>query len=161
MSKYTNSKIYKIINDKTDKIYIGSTTYKSLCERMRCHRCAYKNKKCTSAKELFDLGECQIILIENYSCNNKDELRSRERYYIELYKDICVNVRRPIISKKEHDEKTKLWITTNKTRWNEIVKRNYQKNNPFVVCECGSTHRKYHTQEHNKSLKHQMYLLTL
>ena len=33
-----NAKIYKIINDIDDKIYVGSSTYYRLCERMNVHR---------------------------------------------------------------------------------------------------------------------------
>ena len=65
MPNYQNGKIYKIINDIDDKIYIGSTT-SLLCQRLAGHhqRCS------TTAKQFFNQNH-KIILLENYSCNSK------------------------------------------------------------------------------------------
>jgi hypothetical protein len=35
------------------------------------------------SKKILKYGNAQIILIENYPCNNKDELRAREQYWID------------------------------------------------------------------------------
>ena len=37
MPDYNNGKIYKIISSYTDKIYVGSTTEKRLCDRFSGH----------------------------------------------------------------------------------------------------------------------------
>ena len=37
-SDYQNSKIYKIESHQGNKVYIGSTTEKTLARRMACHR---------------------------------------------------------------------------------------------------------------------------
>lgn len=159
MPDYKNSKIYKIINDNTDKIYIGSTTTKYLCERFRSHTQSYKKNKCSSVKELFDIGECKIILIENYECNNINELHSRERFWIEKYKNICVNIRRPIISKEEHNEKTKLWISNNREKHNTNQKLSREKCNEIIECECGAHFNKYSIYAHYKTKKHIEYTI--
>lgn len=44
-----------------------------------------------SSYKLIELGDIDIILLENYPCKDKNELHARERYYIEQYKDSIVN----------------------------------------------------------------------
>ena len=61
---YNNGKIYKIINENSETVYIGSTT-QVLCQRYTRHHHKAQNHK--------------IILIENYSCNSKEELCKREQ----------------------------------------------------------------------------------
>ena len=124
---YKNSKIYKLISNKTELIYIGST-YDKLCKRKQNHISKYKyylkhNKHYVSSCELLKLGDVDIILIENYSCNNRDELRARERHHIELNKNICVNIERPYISDEEKKEYFEKYRIDN----NDILKEN-QKN---------------------------------
>ena len=87
-NKYQNGKIYKIWNTINDEIYVGSS-YEPLCKRMTCHRSDAKLiKKQTSKlyKLMSELGidAFHIELIENYPCDNREELRQREGYYIKL-----------------------------------------------------------------------------
>ncbi len=98
MVNYQNSKIYKIESPLGDKIYIGSTTKEYLSQRMDTHRSEYKSwkldklKKRTKSVEVFDeygLENCIIVLLENCPCNTKDEIYSREAFYIKSMK--CVN----------------------------------------------------------------------
>jgi hypothetical protein len=90
---YSNGKIYKIINllDET-KIYVGSTC-KLLCQRMATHRQDAKNKNLKLYLEMRAscINNFKIILIENYQCNNKEELRRREQYWIEQLKPFYNN----------------------------------------------------------------------
>ena len=69
MVNYSNGKIYKIISDQTDLIYIGSTT-QQLSKRKQRHK---SNKDCSS-KEILQYEDARIILIEMFSCNCKEEL---------------------------------------------------------------------------------------
>jgi len=115
MPNYENGKIYKLTCDKTDKIYIGSTVCK-LNYRLVSH----KSLDCKS-KELFELGEVKIELIENYPCNTKKELETKERYYIQKYKDIVVNERIPTRTMKEYYQ-------DNKKKKIEYQKDYYQNN---------------------------------
>lgn len=111
-NKYQQGKIYKIISDLTDTIYVGSTT-STLSARMAQHRRGYKHfintgKGFITSYEILEIDpDCQIILIENYPCNSKDELRAHERYHIELNREICVNISIPCRSKKEYNEANK------------------------------------------------------
>lgn len=84
MVNYSNGKVYKIINE-TEDIYIGSCCCE-LSKRFWEHK--HKNNKCRS-KLMFneDRDNCRIILIENYSCENREQLRMREQYWIDYYKN--------------------------------------------------------------------------
>ena len=103
MPDYQKSKIYKLVSDHTDQIYIGSTIQR-LCDRLGGHKKDCKVKNCTS-KKLFELGKVKIILIENYPCNSKEELLKHERNYIESMK--CVNKNIPCRTKAEYRQDNK------------------------------------------------------
>jgi hypothetical protein len=88
MNKYSNGKIYQIESNVGNKIYIGSTVKKLLCDRMSGHRYDYKRWKDGNKQriyksfEMFDeygLENCKIVLIENYPCNNKKMNSTREK----------------------------------------------------------------------------------
>jgi hypothetical protein len=72
---YQNAKIYKIVDNTNDNIYIGSTC-KKLCQRLAQHRSNYKqylNDKfsyITSFKILKN-DDYDIVLIEEFPCENK------------------------------------------------------------------------------------------
>ena len=73
MNNYLNAKIYKLTSTHTEEIYVGSTCYKYLCDRLGVHKYQYINKpenKNTSSSKLFKLGDVNIELIELYSCNS-------------------------------------------------------------------------------------------
>ncbi len=100
INKYENGKIYKIVSigkNKTNDIYIGST-FLTLKERLKNHLNEYNRKDCNSyctSYEILKIGEYRIELIENYPCDNDDELRLREAEYIIENLDICVNKQIP------------------------------------------------------------------
>lgn len=89
MPDYKNGKIYKIISDGCDKVYIGSTACPRLSSRIVQHRCDYKRwldgkcNFCTSFIIFFydEPHNAKIILIESYPCNSSDELKAREEYW--------------------------------------------------------------------------------
>ena len=106
---YKNSKIYRIVCNETGDTYIGSTT-QPLHKRLSKHKESYKsflNGKYhyVSSFKVLENNNCDIILIEEYPCENKQQLHARERYYIETC--ICVNMRIPNRTKKEYTEDTK------------------------------------------------------
>lgn len=96
-------KIYKITSNNTNKIYIGSTT-KPLHERLKGHIRDYKNfckfwierdmngnPNCCSSRKILSYGDYNIELIDEFTYQTKEDIRLREQFYINLYKDICVN----------------------------------------------------------------------
>ena len=98
MVNYEEGKIYKIVCNKTGLIYIGSTTKHYLSDRLNEHSSRYKHYKDGKEKtkstsyKIIDNGDYDIILIENYPCNSKDELRARERFYIDQFE--CINIQK-------------------------------------------------------------------
>ena len=109
MPNYKNGKIYKLISDETKEVYIGSTTKKYLCQRMASHRTHYKiwqekgNVVPVTAFKILKFKDCKIVLIEDYPCKTKDELLSRERYWIEKT-STAVNKCIPGRTSKEYDK---------------------------------------------------------
>jgi len=110
MVNYKNSKIYKIVDNTTGNVYYGSTTKSRLCQRLSQHKCEYKQGKTyLSSHDILKNGDYDIVLVELYPCNNKDELHKRERYWIE--NNECVNKNIPAQTKKERrDVKSKLQL---------------------------------------------------
>ena len=90
---YKNGKIYKIVNDVNEKIYIGSTT-QPLHKRMHSHRTAIKTKTSNLHSAMKELGveHFQIILIEDFPCASKRELEAREYAVLDTFdKAACYN----------------------------------------------------------------------
>ena len=130
MVNYANGKIYKIkpVNGEDGDIYIGSTTKEFLSQRMVAHRKYYKewkNNKRTKiySYDLFDkygVENCTIILLEYVNALSKDELYSREAYYIRLLK--CVNKYIPGRTDKQYREDNKDKIKEKSKVYREINK---------------------------------------
>lgn len=98
MPDYSRGCVYYIFSPQTDKIYIGSTTARLLSKRHNDHKNKYKlylNGKFNynTSFDIIKYGDTQIVLIEKYPCQSRNELECRELYWIEHedYKDICVN----------------------------------------------------------------------
>ena len=91
MVNYKDSKVYKIVCNITGEIYIGSTTQPTLAMRLATHK---QHSNSCKSKQIIERGNYIITLIENYPCNNRDELHSRERYYIDT--NCCINKKKPL-----------------------------------------------------------------
>jgi hypothetical protein len=183
MNRYENGKIYKIVCNKTGLVYIGSTCL-TLCKRLYKHKQHYKewlNKKyCyVSSFKIIENNDYDIILIEEYPCDNKMLLRQRERYWIDNID--CVNIVKSFVSIEEKKENNKIYNDNNKDIIKEKKKEYYEnnkdiineknkewynnnkdiiseKNKEKIHCECGSIIRKNNLSRHLKSIKHQDYL---
>ena len=130
---YSKGKIYRI--NCADLVYIGSTV-QALSMRMTGHRRDYKawlNGKYhyISSFKLFKLGDPVITLIEDYPCDRKEQLISRERFHIE--NNDCVNKKIPGRTMAEYYEDNKEAII-------ERVKE-YRKNNREVIAEKQAEYR--------------------
>lgn len=123
MVNYSNSKIYKIVNNNCEdgNVYFGSTV-QPLHKRLYQHKKKYESWKAgkfpfiTSFK-LYDQDyeNVKIILVEELECENKQQLIKRERYYIENNK--CVNKNIPTRTNKEYRE-------DNKDKYKEYYNKN-------------------------------------
>ena len=103
MNKYKNGKIYKIVSQNTDMIYIGSTISLKLKTRMKLHKYAFKTDRKIESRVMFLWDDAEIKLIENYPCESKTELTKREQYYMDLFPDYIVNKRRAYRDLNEYD----------------------------------------------------------
>jgi len=148
INRYNNGKIYKLVSNETDKIYIGSTCKERLCQRLAKHKANYKdwikdnNNGYISSYELFKLGNVEIVLLESINCNTKDELLKKEREYIDKYKDILVNnILKPIITKEEIKEHQKQYYKDNRNHILDI-KKDYYEDNKEKLLKINKQYRK-------------------
>ena len=143
MPNYNNGKIYKIVNNIDNMIYIGSTTTK-LCYRMAVHRCHMDNNNATLYQHMRKLGAHNfvIVLIEDYPCSNKNQLFRRERYILELHDNkILLNKNRPNRTNIERLQQMRNWRLDNKEYHSKLNKLWYKNN---------KLHRKKYFQKYNQ-----------
>ena len=134
-------KIYKIINED-NQIYIGSTKQK-IQQRFSGHK--YQIKKGISRCSLnhFNMNTARIELIEAFDCENMDEVKYKEREYIE--NTVCVNKDRPIVTPDEKIEQVRFWKKT--------------KGSVFYTCDCGSKIQIVEKARHERSKRHQKFII--
>ena len=156
MVNYSNGKIYKLVNNVDDKIYIGST-----CDELRCRKWGHKSKlnrypDYKVYKHLIQVGwgNVEIILIENYECKSKEELHARERHWIDELKPE-LNKQTPTLTKREYEQINKEKISERKKRYNQINKDRIEANRGSnYICICGKEIRKDSKSRHYKTKKH-------
>jgi hypothetical protein len=101
-TRYNNGKIYKIINNFNDMVYIGSTCL-PLRKRIFNHKKEQRAGRSPN-RHLFQLvseavngwDDFQIVLIESYPCANKDELFRYEEHhraqFVAVTPELCLNM---------------------------------------------------------------------
>jgi hypothetical protein len=127
MVNYSNGKIYKLVNDVDDKIYIGSTCNR-LSHRKNLHKGHSKRKPNRVVyKHLNSIGweNVDIILVENFNCKSKNELHARERHYIDLLKP-SLNRVIPLRTLQEWCEDNKELIKQNKKKYYDENKEKFK-----------------------------------
>ena len=154
MVNYQYAKIYKIVDNTNGNIYIGSSCEPILSRRLAQHKSDYKrylkgNHNFITSFEIIKNGNYEIVLIESYPCNSKDELHSREKFYIENNK--CVNKFIP-------NRTGKKWYEENKEHKQAYDKQKQEKLKQPFICICGSVIRIGDKSHHFKTKKHQRYL---
>lgn len=106
MPNYQNGKIYKIVNSQNTEIYIGSTV-RTLAQRMALHRAgARKTSQVFGMQDYMakmGIDKFRIVLLESFPCANKDELRAREQYHIDLLKP-SLNTRNALQLKNDDND---------------------------------------------------------
>ena len=167
---YTNSIIYLILDKHTRECYVGSTAT-SLAKRMYRHRENLKayNKWVAGGKQgktrtncasyaILERNQYTSFELEKFPCNDKRELRSREGYYIDKYRQdvgaLCLNKRREGLGIDTADvlAYNKEYYNDNKERMLAQIATNYQKNRtqklayakaysqrPFTCPDCDKT----------------------
>ncbi len=187
MPDYAKSKIYKVVDLDSNTCYIGSTC-RTLEQRLISHVSQYKSyslgksTKYVSSFKILELDDFDIVLIENYPCNTKDELLARERHYTQLLP--CVNKMRNQgihnelglseymklyrlqnkdqlrVKKAQYVELNKDKVKASKNHYYETHKEQIlqQAAEQHYACQCGSSIRKSDKARHFKSIKHVEWL---
>jgi len=157
MEKLKLGKIYKLIDNTNNNIYIGSTIVK-LNQRLREHKNTYNryiNNKYhyVTSFEIIKNNNYRFEIIKYVVFKDRKELHQKERYYIE--NNICVNKFIPTRTQKEYENNNKIRIKTyhndNKEHFKEYQK---QYNKIKFQCECGISTAKQHKSRHEKSQRH-------
>jgi len=164
MIDYKKGKIYKIVNDLNDEIYVGSTV-NTLSQRMAHHKYNFeKYPERKIYKFIRDIGgdwsHCKIILIEDYPCERKEQLLQREQYYKKiatLNDNNCYG-----LDKKRY----KKWYESNKDNIKEYKEKYYESNKDKIlekgakinICICGKEYTKWNKSQHEKTKYHKKYI---
>lgn len=189
MPNYKNGKVYGIYHNGI-LVYIGSTT-QVLAKRMTGHRNDAKRKDTAFYKYYNENNskDFQIILIENYTCDTKEQLFRREAelqrenpstynsrlpyktdeewelYKLELKEYMCnynKNYRNKDIEKtrEEENKRSKEYAKNNRKLRNEIQRKSNLKTRYKIQCDCGSEFYNQSKWQHEKSEKHLNYIAT-
>ena len=142
MIDYQNGKIYAIKSFLRDEVYIGSTCQKYLSDRLKGHRQKYRywqkhNSNYITSFIVLKNVDHYIELIENCPCNNVEELKKRERYWIQSGKYNVVNKVVPTRTHREYTEENKKKKT---------------------ICDCGSIIALKGLSTHKSTKKHQKFI---
>lgn len=169
MPNYANGKIYSIRSHQTNDVYIGSTTV-GLSMRMARHRSRFKSGKLTcTSKEIVKYNDAYIELIENYPCEDKEQLHRREGQVIRATEN-CVNRCVAGRTKQEYrdDKKNDIKQYHKQYREDHKIERNRQaseyyhankielnrKRNEKIVCACGRMVSRKHIPRHKRTAIH-------
>lgn len=151
---YKNGKVYRLICNITGLQYIGSTT-QDLSKRKYLHKTNYNtwlNNKHSyvTSYEIVSGGEYDIFLVENYPCSSKEQLRSRERYWIE--NTINVNKNKPIQTEEELNEYRKKYREEHKVQIKEYLVK-YRQEHKEEHKEYQKNYREDHKEENKEYQK--------
>jgi hypothetical protein len=127
---------------------------------MADHRANYKSWKdgkyhYVSSFSLFEEGNgnIEIVLIEKFACESKEELHSRERHWIETMD--CVNKHIPTRTRKEYYDQNKEQISEYNKQYREQNKEQLsEKKKQKIQCECGIEISRQNLLKHKKTKKH-------
>lgn len=168
MKDFNKGKIYVVRSPSTEDVYIGSTT-QPLSIRMGVHRGEYNT--CRS-KLIIAFGNAYIELLEDWPCDNIEQLRAREGHHHRTVQNCinkCIAGRTPVEYRKDNkyrkQETDAKYYQDNKDKKLEYNAEYYIKNKSKInekhSCQCGGKYITAHKSKHEKTIKHQSYLGTL
>jgi hypothetical protein len=140
MPDYQKAKIYKLWSPSKNIIYFGSTT-QAISQRLGEHLSNYKKynndntKKYMSSFLVLDCEDYKIELLEEYACNNKQQLEKKEGEYIK--NNECVNKR---VAGRTNDEYMKYYRENNVEKLRERAKQ-FKEKNPDKIKEYNRKYR--------------------
>lgn len=181
---YSNCKIYKICckDPQITYEYYGHTTNEIERKRLHKNKCNNPNSKAYNCKLYQTIREnggfenWNMIIIENYECNNVNEAKLRERYWIEL-RQSQLNSYIPLrtideyykSNKEEYTERNKQYYNENKEhikqksreRWELNKESMNEKREEYrkkkINCECGGKYTIAGKKYHFGTIKHSFW----
>lgn len=168
---YSKTQMYKLKhkNDYDDEnVYVGHTTnwiqrktnHKKCCSNEYSKEYNAKNYQFIRANGGWE--EWEMVLIENYPCNNNIEARAREEY-LRCNFNAQLNMVRALRTKEEHIEIRKAYYENNKEERKEYNRQYWRnskeipsenKKKEKIICECGCILAKMNMKDHLKTQKH-------
>lgn len=169
MPDYSQGKVYKLVTLENDLVYVGSTCG-PLSARKAQHMSKYRqwqNGKSHyyTSFEVCRYDSCQIVLVEDFPCERKDQLHARELHWIQTFN--CVNKCNPGAYKNNPNYHAE-YYETNKDSLLEYYREYYELNRDSINekkreyratnrkhCEfCNTTHTPQNFARHQKTQKH-------
>jgi hypothetical protein len=189
MPDYAKGKIYKILNSIDDEVYIGSTV-EPLCKRMWQHKSEAKTKaKSKLHQHMSNTGieHFYIELVEQYQCNSKEELCSKEGEWIRKVGTLNRLVAGRTDEQYRQENKSKISESAKQRRADNLIEtrekdkeyrdanidkvREWSKNNYIrhqeqilqgiktrCTCECGTDVNIHHIARHRGTTKHKQLM---
>lgn len=143
MPDYCKSKIYKLQCDD-GYFYIGSST-QPLHKRFADHKKQSLVENSNVYKHINEIGwdKVRIILVEDYSCENKQQLVRKEDSVIRTYKDdsMCLNMR---VAFRTEEQKQEYVRAKNKKRYERYTLEDKKRD---------SSRCKAYYQQHKEQIK--------
>jgi GIY-YIG catalytic domain len=166
--KYNNTLIYKIVcNDLNIKdVYVGHTTdfrRRKNCHKSNCFKIEKNNKLYETINNNGGWENWSMIEIEKYPCNDANEARARERYWLEMF-NACLNSNKPISSKQEYYNENKEKIQIYKKQYAELNKEIIQEKKRVYTINSKEKRKEYlrkyndENKEFIREQQHQKYL---
>jgi predicted metal-dependent hydrolase len=164
------------------ELYIGQTTNFTI--RKNKHKCncnntndvKYNFKVYTFIRANGGWDNWDMIMIENFPCNDSLDACKRERYWIEKLQ-ATLNSVVPLRTQQEWykdniehiRERKQEWYEDNKEHIQKYHQEWYQENKETILeklkekitCECGSTCRKSDIKRHERTIKHINYIKSI
>lgn len=137
-NSYRTSKIYKLYSSNTPDVCIY-VTYGRIKNNLAVYQSLYKKYKAKKSTvyykcfTLFDFGNVNVQLLENFSCDNKQELEARKRYW-----------------KRNHNKKPQRQFVPKRPGVSKRKRR--------VTCDCGVKYTQGYKAQHEKSKRHREYI---
>ena len=154
MVNYSNSIIYKLCckDPEIKEIYVGSTTnfyrrkqeHKSNCNNSNCKN--YNSNVYEFIRNNGGFDNWEMIEIERYNAIDKQDLRKRERYFLEQL-EASLNMYIPITTIEEKKEYRKKYREENQENYKKYYQDNQEK--------CKENHKKYYQENQAKIKEHQ------
>tara|TARA_R110000751_G_scaffold247513_1_gene347318 strand:- start:44 stop:565 length:522 start_codon:yes stop_codon:yes gene_type:complete len=164
MPNYNESMIYKLccLDTTIEEIYIGSTTNfrRRKTEHKRdsntINRRGYNRNVYKFIRDNGGWDNWDMILIAKVNCNDKMELRQKEREFMEEYKPFLnmFSAYTTYEEKLKHD--IEKYHNDEKWKLNKLEKRRGK-----ITCGCGSIIAKVNISTHRKTKKHINFINTI